>query len=236
MTGAPVLAHENASTELQLPDYDREWLHRHGFPRDLAIDPGGVRIRPKNLVAIRGGDELTLGRLRLRLIWSVGHSYDLVCAYDPERRILFSTDQVMSFPTPLDLRYPREGVDVVADYMAAAASLKELNVDLALPGHGEPLRQWESAVSAAIRAHQAHLEWVLLATYAEASADEIGQKIGWAERLSRRLDAITRRALATARTIAFVRHLLLTDAIDSAEDRGDDVWRWRQRYGGIASH
>jgi glyoxylase-like metal-dependent hydrolase (beta-lactamase superfamily II) len=79
------------------------------------------------------------GPLALEVLWCPGHTRGLVCLWEAQRRLLFTTDHVMRrAPSPVTLRRPDDAGDPLADYLRSVDRLRALPVHLVLPGHGRP--------------------------------------------------------------------------------------------------
>src|SRR5205823_9455269 len=59
---------------------------------------------------------ISFGPLALRLLWTPGHSPGLLCAWEPERGLLFTSDHLLRSPTPLAL-YADGPQDPVGEYL-----------------------------------------------------------------------------------------------------------------------
>jgi glyoxylase-like metal-dependent hydrolase (beta-lactamase superfamily II) len=103
----------------------------HGSRRDF--DPGTGPLRADR--ALRDGDELPYPGGRLRVIHAPGHESGHVCYYEPERRWLFTGDNVLSTGTAVIA--PPDGN--MCDYLATLERLNALNLAVIFPGHGPPI-------------------------------------------------------------------------------------------------
>ena len=90
------------------------------------------------------GDVLQLGGEDWRVLHTPGHAGGLICLYQPQRRLLISSDHllrdissnpVVEPPAPGETERPR----CLVKYMAQLRRVAELDVALALPGHGPPI-------------------------------------------------------------------------------------------------
>jgi len=91
--------------------------------------------------ALADGDVLQLGGEDWRVLHTPGHAGGLICLYQPQRRLLISSDHllrdissnpVVEPPAPGETERPR----CLVEYMAQLRRVAELDVALALPGHG----------------------------------------------------------------------------------------------------
>jgi len=92
---------------------------------------------------LHGGEEFETAIGRLVVCWTSGHSPGHVCLHSPERKLLFSGDQILPGITPNIAWHP--GRDMLAEFLDSLERLAELDVDLIFPGHGEPFsghRAW----------------------------------------------------------------------------------------------
>jgi glyoxylase-like metal-dependent hydrolase (beta-lactamase superfamily II) len=89
-----------------------------------------------SLVKLEDGDIIETERWPLEVIWTPGHTEGSICLYSPIDKILFSGDTV--FPNGYFGRYDGESGSLKA-LMESLRTLKELDVDLMLPGHGFPV-------------------------------------------------------------------------------------------------
>ena len=137
--GGELLAHRLETTEGRQLAFDPGWLVRNGLPSEASA---GARWRsfewPEPTRVLEDGDRLRWGPLDLQVIWCPGHTPGLVCLFESQRRLLFTTDHVMRrAPAPVSVRADRDA-DPLSDYLASVRKLAPLGVDTVLPGHGRP--------------------------------------------------------------------------------------------------
>ena len=122
-----------------------------------AVEPDG---------ALEDGDAIVMGGEAWRVLHTPGHTGGLVCLYQPERRVLLSSDHllrdvssnpIVEPPVVEGERRPRRLVDYVAQLQRVA----ELPVERALPGHGEPIQNVEGVVAIRLAFHHERAERIL---------------------------------------------------------------------------
>ena len=75
----------------------------------------------------------------LTVIFTPGHSAGSICLYDPVRKALFSGDTLLG--SKGKITGPRSAVTPDMDTAwASVEKLKELDIEVVLPGHGEPIK------------------------------------------------------------------------------------------------
>jgi glyoxylase-like metal-dependent hydrolase (beta-lactamase superfamily II) len=123
----------------------REWLEQHGMPgaeaEAASAGPGLIGQQmgletPDRL--LEGGEELAVGPYRLRILWTPGHTPGHVCLYEPTRHFLLSGDHILPRVNPNVSLNPETGTNPLPGYLASLRELAALEIELALPGHGEP--------------------------------------------------------------------------------------------------
>jgi glyoxylase-like metal-dependent hydrolase (beta-lactamase superfamily II) len=209
--GAEVLVHSaELDADGRLPDrFAEPFLREHGLGPELAVPADERASLPEGLTRLEGGELLEFGPLRLRLIWTPGHSPGLLCAHEPDRRWLFSTDQLLRVPTPLFIM-DRTERDPFGRYLESLDRLRGLDAELTLPGHGRGFGDLERHLDAARRAQLERLREVRSAIpEAGCTAHELCRRLGWSSQIAapRRLHA---DAFALGRLLAYLRRLELT--------------------------
>ena len=85
-------------------------------------------------ISIQDGDIISAGGYHLRCILTPGHTPGHVCLWDEEHRLMFTGDHVLFGITPNITAWV--GVeDSLGDYLNSLRAVRDLPVELALPGH-----------------------------------------------------------------------------------------------------
>jgi glyoxylase-like metal-dependent hydrolase (beta-lactamase superfamily II) len=157
LTGASLWVHAKDAEfleELAHADQYRSWsarvLRRSGVPAGIIaqiddaskdIHQSFQRLRPDRLLT--GGEKIIASVGELEVLWTPGHSPGHVCLYGPERRVLFSGDQMIELISPNIGWHPER--DPLSEYLDSLQELALLSIDLILPSHGAPFsghREW----------------------------------------------------------------------------------------------
>jgi glyoxylase-like metal-dependent hydrolase (beta-lactamase superfamily II) len=158
---------ENFSLEAQADDdFARDIMLRHGIAEDVAaalqsvsraFRAWGARVdvtRP-----LRDGEPLALRDRTLHVHHRPGHSPTDTVFHDRERRILIAADHLLGHisSNPLITR-PRDGSSqrpqALVQYLDSLAATREMDVDLVLPGHGDPIHDHRSLIDQRFALHR----------------------------------------------------------------------------------
>jgi glyoxylase-like metal-dependent hydrolase (beta-lactamase superfamily II) len=129
----------------QLVEEVGRYLQVHGVP-DAEADflknaSRGFRqfVKPAlPVLQLDGTEVVELGRRRLRVEWTPGHSPGHVCLYDADARVLFAGDQLLPNASPNVGLHPQSTPNPLDDYLAGLRRVVELEPSLVLPAHGRP--------------------------------------------------------------------------------------------------
>ncbi len=166
-----------------LTDFYQEWVRRYDFYGDIfrqsglseemrqAVQEASAAIsRYAESVPVTtlldDGDALTLDGAVWQVLHTPGHAGGLICLYQPEQRILLSSDHLLKDITsnPL-LEPPLPGEQTrrrsLVEYMASLQRVADLPVDVALPAHGEPITDHRALIAERFRFHRARQERIL---------------------------------------------------------------------------
>jgi glyoxylase-like metal-dependent hydrolase (beta-lactamase superfamily II) len=171
-SGAEVLAHaaslpwlEKQASARRLAFY-AEVMHWSGVPVKALVDLSRMRrgverydepVVPDGTLA--DGDVLPLGGEDWRVLHTPGHAGGLICLYQPQRRVIISSDHllrdissnpVVEPPAPGETERPRR----LVEYMAQLRRVAELDVALALPGHGPPITDHRALIRERLAFHE----------------------------------------------------------------------------------
>jgi glyoxylase-like metal-dependent hydrolase (beta-lactamase superfamily II) len=148
--------------------YVQEIMRRHGVPADVVAVLGvlgaafraygsrGTVTRP-----LSDGDTLQLANRSLRVLHRPGHSPSDLVFVDTERRIALVGDHLLAHisSNPVIARPPADGHAVLRarpliDYIASLRASAQLELDVALGGHGEPVVDHQELIAERLRLHE----------------------------------------------------------------------------------
>jgi glyoxylase-like metal-dependent hydrolase (beta-lactamase superfamily II) len=123
-------------------------------------------------VQLDGAETLEVGRRRLRVEWTPGHSPGHICLYDESEKILFAGDTLLPELSPNIGLHPQSTPDPLHEYLEGLRRLAGYKPRLILPAHGRPFADAPTRVNALIAHHKRRLE-----QFAEIVSR--GEKSGW---------------------------------------------------------
>ncbi|HEY76508.1 MAG TPA: MBL fold metallo-hydrolase [Thermoflexia bacterium] len=193
-SGAQVLTHPWNFPELA--DYSAERERRLAFYAALMQEAGmNPEVMAQIAAARRGfsrfaqavqpdlpleeGTVLYLGGEPWQVLHTPGHTGGLICLYQPERRLLLSSDHLLRDVSSNPIVEPprREGEPRpkrLLDYLAQLKRVAQMGVDLALPSHGPPITDVKGLIERRLAFHRERAQQVLdVLSGGERSAYEI---------------------------------------------------------------
>ncbi len=217
---------ENFSIEAQADD---EFAHaimlRHGIPEDVAAALRSVSQAFRAWGApvevtrpLRDGEALALRDRTFHVHHRPGHSPTDTIFHDRDRRMLIAADHLLGHisSNPLITR-PRPGSQerpqALVHYLDSLAATREMDVQLVLPGHGDPITEHRELIDRRLELHRRRAEKIQrLLDERSRSAYEIAQAL-WGN------VAVTQAYLTLSEVLG---HLdLLTNAGRAREQRQD---------------
>jgi glyoxylase-like metal-dependent hydrolase (beta-lactamase superfamily II) len=173
-SGAEVAAIDAAVPFVE--DYSREaaeddefalaLMLRHGIPEDVAralqsvsqaFRAWGARAEVNRV--LRDGEAIELREHTLVAHFRPGHSPTDTVFLDPDRRILLAADHLLKHisSNPLITR-PRDGSQgrpqALVTYMESLRKTREMELDLVLPGHGDPITDHRTLIDERFALHE----------------------------------------------------------------------------------
>jgi glyoxylase-like metal-dependent hydrolase (beta-lactamase superfamily II) len=158
---------ENFSAESQADDdFAREVMLRHGIPQEVvaalqsvsqAFRAWGARVQVTR--PLRDGEAIALRDRTLHAHHRPGHSPSDTVFHDRERRLLIAGDHLLGHVSsnPLITR-PRDGSterpQALVQYLDSLAATREMDVDLVLPGHGDPITTHRDLIDQRLALHR----------------------------------------------------------------------------------
>jgi glyoxylase-like metal-dependent hydrolase (beta-lactamase superfamily II) len=161
----PIL--ENYSREADADDdFARETMLRHGIREDVVAALQSVSrafrawgARADVTMPLRNGEALELRDRTLNVHHRPGHSPTDTVFHDRERRMLIAADHLLAHVSsnPLMTR-PRDGSGerpkALVQYLDSLAATRAMDVDLVLPGHGDPITDHRELIDERVALHR----------------------------------------------------------------------------------
>jgi glyoxylase-like metal-dependent hydrolase (beta-lactamase superfamily II) len=162
---------ENYSEEAQKDDaFAREVMLRNGIPEDVvsaltsvsqAFRAWGARADVTRV--LRDGEEMRFRDRTLHVHHRPGHSPTDTVFHDRDRRILIAGDHLLGHisSNPLITR-PTDGsterAQALVAYLRSLEATREMDVELVLPGHGDPITDHRSLIDERFTLHRRRAE------------------------------------------------------------------------------
>ena len=158
---------ENYSLEADADDdFARDVMLRHGMPEDVVAALQSVSrafrawgARAEVTRPLRDGDALAFRERTLDVHHRPGHSPTDTVFHDRKRRMLIAADHLLAHVSsnPLITR-PRDGSaerpQALVQYLASLTATREMDVDLVLPGHGDPITDHRALIDQRFDLHR----------------------------------------------------------------------------------
>lgn len=123
----------------------------------------------------------------LEILWTPGHSPGHICLYDREKRLLFGGDHLLESVSPNISWLP--DANPLSEYLDSLRELLKAEIELVLPGHGEPFTEARACIEKTLAHHKQRCAQILeILRQEKNSAHKISQQL-W----KRELDPIEYR-------------------------------------------
>lgn len=195
LSGASIAMHEieKGFIESRYIKMDRlleqtdRWLDMNGMPPDEADDLRDATVGLEQYVVpvfpditLHGGETIDTGVFIFQVLWTPGHSSGHICLYEPEKKVLLSGDHILPTITPNISQHPQSIENPLGRYIKSLQELRQLNVELILPGHDEPFTEFRPRIDEIIRHHEQRNQEILTAVKAETkTAYQIALEVTW---------------------------------------------------------
>lgn len=202
----------------------------HGLPSDLmstvAEDIARLRLMthptPSTITHLPTGEPLTIGERVFTPIATPGHSDDHLVFYCAEERLLICGDAVLIKITPNIGLWGWSRGNPLAQFLASLDRLEELDVALALPGHGPPITRFHERLEELRVHHAERLEAMEQAVGSGATAYEVCTAVFPLQELTSH-----QMRFAMAETLAHLEYLAAQGRIEQIE-HNDGKYSWRR--------
>jgi glyoxylase-like metal-dependent hydrolase (beta-lactamase superfamily II) len=161
----PFVENYSAASEAD-DDFATEMMLRHGIPEDMATALRSVSLafrawgsRADVTRPLRDGEPLALRDRTLHVHHRPGHSPTDTVFHDRDRRMLIGADHLLAHVSsnPL-LTRPRDGSTerpkALVQYLDSLAATREMDLDLVLPGHGDPITDHRTLIDQRFALHR----------------------------------------------------------------------------------
>ncbi len=128
---------------------------------------------PTKIQTLQAGSMIEMGNRTFQIIHTPGHADGHLIFYDKADRLLLSGDHVLNSITPHIGRWPKGDADPLGRYLDSLRSLKQLDVQLALPGHKALIRNWHGRLAELQIHHAERLERTVTAVKNFATVSDI---------------------------------------------------------------
>lgn len=168
---------------------------------------------PGEVLPLQEGEKIEFGAGAARVLHAPGHADYQVMLYDEGRKILFSADHVMLEITPNIGLWPDTKGRPLARYLESLSSLRGLDADLVLPGHGPLFHDFSGRVDELLLHHEERLDLMQ-----RALGDEPRTPFAVSRELFRYTLSLYERCFALAETLAHLEYLVSEGRAERVED------------------
>jgi len=149
-----------------VPDDETEVLSNSQRALSAIVKPAVAAVQ------LDGAETLELGRRRLRVEWTPGHSPGHICLYDEGDKVLFAGDHMLPDLSPNIGLHPQSTPDPLHEYLDGLRRLAGYDPRVILPAHGRPFTGASSRVATLVAHHKKRLDQI------EAIV-KVGERSAW---------------------------------------------------------
>jgi glyoxylase-like metal-dependent hydrolase (beta-lactamase superfamily II) len=143
-----------------LPQTD-QFLQVHGVPEselpppEVPIPISENLISPRPDVLLCGGEEITAGEYKLKVINTPGHTPGHVAYFEPEKGFIMSGDMILPTIATNAALHVQHTDDPLQKYLSSLHTLRELDIKLIMPGHEHIFTNHRERIEKLLRHHEA---------------------------------------------------------------------------------
>jgi glyoxylase-like metal-dependent hydrolase (beta-lactamase superfamily II) len=186
------------------------WLRVHGVPvgelstfvkaSESILDRVNIAKPDREVM---GGERIPAGGREWEIVWTPGHSAGHICLYERTNAVFLSGDHILNPITPNVGLHAESMGNPLADYLSSLRQVREYEVDLVLPAHGNEFHGFRERIDELLAHHEERLHEIraILQT-GPRTAYEVAAGMRWrADRGWDELPAFQRR-MATTEALA----------------------------------
>jgi glyoxylase-like metal-dependent hydrolase (beta-lactamase superfamily II) len=178
-------------------------------------------------ITLHDGETVTTGLFTFNVIWTPGHSSGHICLYEPEEKILLSGDHILPTITPNVSVHPQAIENPLGRYLDSLNELKQLDVELALPGHEKPFTGFRKRVESILKHHEQRNGEILVALADKSRTSfQIAQQVSWGLKGSWSSLPDFHKRMAILETLAHLEMMAVSGRVDRLP--GEDIMLFRQ--------
>ena len=163
------------------------WLHINGVPVNelfqlQTASVGMIKFVEPALpdVILRGGETISISPFNFEVLWTPGHAPGHICLYDSAKQVLISGDHILPTISPHIGLHPQSSSNPLDDYLNSLNALRQLDVNLILPGHENPFTGLKERIEELIHHHkQRNLEILETITAKAKTGYQVATEIIW---------------------------------------------------------
>ncbi len=199
-----------------------------GFPEDeiqnaLLKHPGFKYSPPEfpPFTFLEDGDRVRAGRYDFEIVSTPGHTPGHQCLYEAEHALLLSGDHILGDITPNITVWTEDG-DALGQYLASLERVRDLDVELVLPGHRSVVTDCHARIAELERHHQHRLDEITsIVESGPCNAYQAASQMTWdisAE--SWRTFPVVQKWFAVSEAVSHLRHLVRRDIVAGTRVEG----------------
>ena len=206
-----------------------EYAGLMGFPRDdlrNALDSHpGFKFKSEwipELSILSDNDTVKVGDFLFKCIETRGHTRGHTCLYEASKKIFVAGDHILNDITP-NIQCWSDQENPLGDYLASLDKVRDLEVDLVLPGHRRLFRNHRERIEELERHHSQRIQEVLkILKGGPQNAFQVASKMTWDIAIeSWDLFPLAQKWFATGEAISHLRYL--EETRDIARETGEET-------------
>jgi glyoxylase-like metal-dependent hydrolase (beta-lactamase superfamily II) len=171
-------------------------------------------------VQLDGAESVVMGRRRLRVEWTPGHSPGHICLHDHSDGLLFAGDHILPDLSPNIGLHPQSTPDPLHEYLDGLRRMAALEPKRVLPAHGRPFENANARVDALIAHHRRRLDQIMeIVGRDEKSAWQVALEL-WGPR-----ENLYEKRLALQEGLAHLQALAVEGRVSKSVTPDSVLWR-----------